>query len=426
MRKYFNQAFGLAKSQTAKDTYTLFVGNVAGAFLGFVFTLIVARALTVSDFGIFSAAANLVVIFYSIYDLGLSGGLINFVAEAYAKKRLDEERAYIKAAFILRFLAYLFLSLLVFIFARQISIRFLATDDIRVAYWVSAISFGFMFEGIFSPILQAEKRFLPSVLVTSSIGVVRPLVAGILFLIGGLTLGSALFSFALGTAASIFVGFAYVGIGFLFAKATRGVYTRLIKFSGWLGVNRIISGISGRLDITMLAAMVGATATGLYSIPSRLTSFVVVLASSFSAVLAPRLASFGKKDEERKYLVKATLATGGIIIGVIIWILIARPFILILFGEKYIEAVPIFQALTASMIPFLIAAVPSVAIIYSMKKPVFIGVFSFFQVAAIFFLNLVLIPRYGVFGPTITFAAVNSILAIYTWTIVIKHYWLSK
>jgi len=37
-----------------------------------------------------------------------------------------------------------------------------------------------------------------------------------------------------------------------------------------------------------------------------------------------------------------------------------------------------------------------------------------------------LIPKYGVFGPTITFAAVNSILAIYTWSIVIKHYWLTK
>ena len=78
------------------------------------------------------------------------------------------------------------------------------------------------------------------------------------------------------------------------------------------------------------------------------------------------------------------------------------------------------------MIPFLIAAVPSVAIIYSMKKPVFIGAFSFFQVAAMFFLNLVLIPKFGVFGPTITFGVVNSILAIYTWTVVIKHYWLSK
>lgn len=426
MRRYLVQAFGLVKSQTAKDTYVLFVGNIASAFLGFVFTIIIARALSVSDFGVFSAASNLVVIFYSLYDLGLSGGLINFVAETYSRGKVDEERAYIKAAFLLRLMAYLILCSIIFIFARQISVRFLATDDIRVSYWVAAISFGFMFEGLFTPTLQAEKRFLPSVLVTCSIGIVRPMVAGILTFMGGLTLSSALLSYTLGTAASIFVGFAFVGLGFIFAKATKEVYLRLIKFSGWLGVNRIISGISGRLDITMLAAMVGATATGLYSIPSRLTSFVVVLSSSFSAVLAPRLASFGNKKEERKYIIKASLATGGIVLAIICWIVVAKPFILLLFGQKYLEAVPIFQALTASMIPFVLAAVPTMAIIYSMKKPIFIGAFSIYQLAAMFILNLVFIPKYGVFGPTITFGLVNISLAIFCWTLIIRHYWIKK
>lgn len=423
MGKYLNQAFGLIRTQTAKDTYILFVGNLASAFLGFIFTIIVARVLSVSDFGIFSAASNLVVIFYSLYDLGLSGGLVNFVAETFARGKIEEERAYIKAAFLLRFMAYIILSAAVFIFARQVSSKFLATDDVRVAYWVVAISFGFMFEGLFTPALQAEKKFFPSILVTGSIGIVRPLVAGVLILLGGLTLSSALLSYALGAAASIFVGFAFVGIGFLFAKATKEIYFRLVKFSGWLGVNRIISGVAGRLDIQMLAAMVGATATGLYSIPSRLTSFVTVLSSSFSAALAPRLASFGDKKEEKKYIAKASLATGGIILAIICWIVVAKPFILLLFGQKYLEAVPIFQALTASMIPFVLAAVPSTAIIYSIKKPVFIGAFSIYQLAAIFSLNLFLIPKFGVFGPIITFAVVNSILAVYTWAIVYKYYW---
>ena len=200
----------------------------------------------------------------------------------------------------------------------------------------------------------------------------------------------------------------------------------VLKFSGWLGVNRFISGISGRLDIQMLAVLVGATSTGLYSIPARLASFVVVLVSSFSAVLAPRLAAFDDREKEKTYIAKAVLASLAVVVGVVFWIIIAKPFILILFGEKYLEAVPIFQALTASMIPFVLT-IPSVtAIIYSMKKPIYIGVFSFFQIAAIFVLNLVFIPQYGVFGPTLTFAITNTILAIYTWAIVVNHYWIRK
>ena len=52
----------LAKSATARDTAVLFSGNVLAAFLGFLFTLIIARALSVEEFGVFSAASNLFII----------------------------------------------------------------------------------------------------------------------------------------------------------------------------------------------------------------------------------------------------------------------------------------------------------------------------------------------------------------------------
>ena len=57
-----------------------------------------------------------------------------------------------------------------------------------------------------------------------------------------------------------------------------------------------------------------------------------------------------------------------------------------------------------------------------MKKTVFIGAYSFFQIVAIFALNFFLIPRYGVFGPTITLGITNTILAVYTWVVVIRYY----
>jgi O-antigen/teichoic acid export membrane protein len=174
----------------------------------------------------------------------------------------------------------------------------------------------------------------------------------------------------------------------------------------------------------MLAFFAGATATGFYSIPSRLASFIIVLTSSFAAVLAPRLAGFGDEEKEKAYILKSTLALLPIVAGVVFWILIAKPFILILFGEKYLPSVPVFQALAAAQIPFLVTAPAVAAIIYSMKKTVFIGAFSFFQIVAVFLLNYIFIPRYGPIGPTITFGITNTILALYTWFIVIRHYWI--
>jgi O-antigen/teichoic acid export membrane protein len=217
-----------------------------------------------------------------------------------------------------------------------------------------------------------------------------------------------------------------VGFDFLKEKPDINIYKNLFKFSGWLGVNKVVSAVAGRLDVQMLAYLVGATATGLYSIPARLSSFVIVLAGSLSSVIATRFASFSSKEKEKLYLKKTTLALLPIVFGVIFWIIIAKPFILILFGEKYLPAVGVFQALTAAMIPFIIS-VPAVnAIIYAIKKPIYIGSYAIFQLILIFVLNLLFIPKFATYGPTITLGMAYTIFAIYVWIIVIKHYWIDE
>lgn len=410
-------------SGTAKDTFVLFIGNTSSAFLGFLFTLFVARSFSVYDFGIFSAAINLVTILASLSDIGISTGSVNFVSTHTAKGEPEKANQYIKAAFVVRLVIVFFVSAVIFIFAPFVSRTFLATRDPGIAIW-SAIIPIFLFPDAFFPyILQAKKKFLHSTVIDNVFYLVRFLFAFAFYVIGALTMSKAFWAFGAGFVVEVILILIFLKTDFLRAKPEKDEYKNLLKYSGWIGVNRIVSSVSGRLDIQMLATMAGAFATGLYSIPSRLASFIIVLAGSFSSVLAPRLAGFGNKEIEKKYIMKSLLALLPITAGIVLWIIIAKPFILTLFGTKYLESVPVFQALAAAQIPFLFT-VPSVtAIIYAMKKTVFIGAFSFFQIAAIFILNFVLIPKFGVFGPTITLGVTNIILATYTWVIVIRHYW---
>lgn len=423
MRAYLNRARSLATSKTAKDTYILFAGNLLSAFLGFIFTLLIARGLSVSDFGVFSAVNNLVTIIVSVSDIGISAGLINFIATFQAKKDQGSSNNFLKASVVIRALAMSALIIWVLLFPKLTASNLLASGDASLAYWVAILSFGLLLWSIFPYVLQAFKRFFGSVITDNSLGLSRILVLSLFIFLGGLTVKKAIISFTFGGLVAGVVGLTLIGTGFLGARPKKGVYMELLRFSGWVGVNRIISSLSGRLDIQMLAAMAGATATGIYSISSKLALFIVVLTSSFSSVLAPRLAAFGDKETEKRYILKAFFTTIPIICGVVIWIAVARPFVVTLFGSKYLEAVPVFQALAASMIPFILTAPSVSAIIYAIKKPVYIGIFSFFQLAALFSLNLFFIPRLGPFGPTVAFGVVNTILAAYTWTIVILYYW---
>lgn len=423
MKKYFDWGKQMLFSATAKDTFVLFAGNLGSAFWGFLFTLFVARSLSISDFGIFSAAINLVVILASLADIGISTGSVNFVSTHTAKGEHEKADQYTKASFIIRLAVVLVTSALVIIFAPFVSKTFLATRDPMIAIW-SAVLPIFIFPDLFFPyILQAKKKFLHSTIIDNVFYIARLLFVLAFYVVGGLTMSKAFWAFGAGFVFSLVFIFIYLKSDFLRSRPGKEEYKNLLKYSGWIGVNRIISSVSGRLDIQMLAAIAGATATGLYSIPSRLASFIVILTSSFSSVLAPRLTGFGNKENEKRYILKSLIALLPITAGVVLWIIIAKPFVLALFGEKYLESVPVFQALALAQIPFLFTAPSVSAIIYSMKKTIYIGTFSFFQIAAIFLLNFFLIPKYGVFGPTITLGVTNIILAVYSWVIVIKYYW---
>ena len=358
--------------------------------------------------------------------MGISSGIVNFVAEAYSKGEIEKANKFIKASFLIRFWATLVIAMSIVVIAPHFNEMLFATDDTRVSIWVGIILMLMLFSTFFPFILQGKKQFLKSVITELSMSVGRVLILLAILVFGSISMYYAFGAFAFAGLFSLVTGLIFVGKDWIKVKADRSVYRKVIGFSGWIGVNRVVSAIAGRLDVQMLASMVGATATGFYSIPSRLALFVVVLGSSFSAVLAPRLAAFSDIDKERDYIKKATLATIPIIAGIILWIIIAEPFIVLLFGEKYLPAVGVFQALTISMIPFILAVPPVTAIIYAMKKTVYIGIFSIFQLIITFSLNYMLIPKYNLYGPTITYVFVNSSLMIFAWTIIIKRYWIKR
>ncbi|WKZ25970.1 MAG: oligosaccharide flippase family protein [bacterium] len=425
MRQYLDRGRQALFSATAKDTYILFTGNIISAFLGFVFIFLVARVLNREDFGVFSAALNLVVILTSLSDLGITSGLVNFIAKADSENDEETSLKYQKAGIVIKISVVLVLSLIVILFAPFISSKLLASSDSVISIWVAVIAVALSVPMYFPFILQAKKKFMQSMVVDNVYYLFR--LIGLLFFIFFGTLGLYnSFSTALwGFVVSLVFSFFFLGFKFLKAKPTKEIYLNLIKFSGWIGVNRIISSISGRLDIQMLAVLTTASTTALYSIPSRLSSLLIILTSSFSAVLSPRFASMGDKDKERIYLVKAFFGTLPIVGASLVWVLVAEPFMQIVF-PNYMDSVPVFRALTIAMIPFILTAPSVSAIIYAMKKNVYIGAFSFFQITAIFLLNYYFIPKYGALGPTFTFGIINTTLAIYTWVIVIHYYWFKK
>lgn len=423
VNKYARKLINLGLPSTAVDTGVLFIGNTVSSFFSFLFTIIIARLLDVESFGIFSAVSNLTLLIVPLTSLGLNYGLIKYVSLARKNKDREKENSYIKATFLIWLLGLLVVSIVLIIFSKDISTRLLATSDSRVSYLAAAISIGIFLWHFFPLVLQAKRKFLRSMISEGVVSLSRTLVMFLLLLVGISTLNKVLSIYVISILVSaVVVGYFVTNYDFLKAKIDKTIIKRLIVFSGWLGVSRISLGVAGRLDVQMLAYMVGATATGFYSISSRLAFYVLMLATSFSTVMATRLSSFEDMAQEKRYIVRTTLVTFLVTLGVLVWIAAARPFIVILFGEKYLPSVNIFRVLALAMIPYFVSTPASTAVTYALKKTRLVGIFSVIQLTLILVLNLILIPTYGVYGPAISIGIVNSLMLLFYWSLVYKYY----
>lgn len=422
MKAIIKSSIGLARSSTAKDTSVLFLGNVLTAFLGFLLLLVLARAITVEEMGVFSAFTNLMFILGALSDPGISSGIVKFVAETRARKEYVEEKQYISAAFKVQLLIFAVVATFITVFSKTVATSLLATSETALVYILAIGVFAQIIWLFASSILKARRKFLSATIADSIVAALRLTIVLILSAMLILGLITAVSAYVFATIIGGIAGFIILKNTFINIPVERRHYTSLLQFSGWLGVNKISSVVAGKIDIQMIALLAGAVSTGIYSIPSRLVFFVTILVASLSSVIAPRLPAFDNKKREKAYLFKVLLFSLLIIAGLLVWYVIATPFILVLFGEKYIDSVPIFRLLIISIIPFVLTT-PSVnAIIYSIKKPKFIGYFSIFQLIAVILLNIIFIPRFGAIGATYTLIITNTLLAIYTWAIVIRHY----
>ena len=98
----------LLKTRTLRDTFISFIGLGATAFIGFIYTVILARHLGPSVYGVYSAVTALSAIIFGLGDLGITSSLINFLP-----KLPERRQSIINTSFIFQ-LSICFLSLILF------------------------------------------------------------------------------------------------------------------------------------------------------------------------------------------------------------------------------------------------------------------------------------------------------------------------
>jgi len=397
----------------------VFIASVLTAFLGYFTRIILARGLTVEDYGLFFAVFSFVSFLLFFRDLGLGSALVKHLAEFKAKKQFNEIKTGIFSVFFSLLILSAIFGLVLYLLAPILAENYFqdARAETILYFFIAYILFSalFMFIGNIFQGLQKIKIFslMEPIRCALVVGIIFFLIKwdyGILAPVMAYTL-SWLIVFV------IFLPFAWSIISFLKYKVQNmpQITKQLYVFGIAIALAQIGAKVIARIDTLMLTYFTSLTDVGIYNVVQPTALLFLFFSSSITPVLYPLVSElWAKKDKKRltegigllhKYSFILTMP------AFLTMLVFSSLFIKITFGEKYVVGSLTLQILLAGIL-FLLVATVNNTVLSAIGKPSAVTK-SFIIAAAInFVLNLILIPLLGINGAAIATSVSYLILLV--------------
>ncbi|MDO5849566.1 MAG: flippase [Methanobrevibacter sp.] len=379
-----------------KNMSWLAISQVITSILAFFWTILIARYLGVSDYGIFGFAISLSGMFAVCCDLGINTHVVRSIATDY-----DIADRYLGNAIPLKLL----LSIGYFVIIYILLVVWNSSNLVIYVVMLFVLECVLKnFTGLFHGVFQAHEK-----------GIYQG-IANILL---------AVFSFVLIVVAIYFntglegISWAYVIANVIFlGYTTYALLKHIIRpkfqfdFDFWKkllvwGIPFALTGIFYTIyysiDIVMLTQMVGDFATGIYNATYKLINVLTLFYGIYTAVIFPVMSKLYKSEssllvasfeKSTKYL---TMVTVPICIGCLFY---STDIIQFIYGHQYDQAGVVLQILIWTVCFLFINGAASTALNASHKE---YSVTKIYLAAAVFnvVLNFFLIPKYSYIGASI-------------------------
>ncbi len=324
----------LAKAAIKGASWT-YVAYYSGKFIVLLSTIVLARLLTKSDFGIVGYALTIIGFLDSVKDLGINASLI-----------YHKDDKVVNTAFWLNLITGTTLFVVIWLIAPAIGVFFndsRAVDVTRIlALNFPLASFGATHEALLIRDLAFRRKFIPEFLKAIGKGAVSISLAyaglGPWSLVAGQLFGTIIAAFMFWRIVSWRPAFSF---NFGFARS-------LLNFGLSMVALNIVSVFAQDVDYLLIGRYLGADDLGIYTLAFRIPELVILqFCATVAQVIFPIFTKI-REDEEtlRLGFLETTryvaLITAPISMGLA---LLAKPFVLALFGEKWLEVAPVLQAI---------------------------------------------------------------------------------
>ncbi len=392
----------LVTSQLARHITLVFTGNISAAGLGFLAVLIVARNLTVSDFGLFIIVISFMRIAANLSDFGMNTAMIKFASFYLVMGKTAEATQVLRMSLIVRCIIGFILAVIIFTTAGLLSTELFHYP--RLTPPLKLAAFGMLAASIsnyFRSAFNTYQLFRMSVILQLLVDFGK--FFGIIVLVSSVGIGlfSAVAVFAFAPLSGVLFGFGqFYHKLFPAINPIKSLFKQLFSYSKWTFAGNVCGLILSYVGIFMLAKMLGSEAAGIYGLALNLALIFPILASSLWTVLLPEVSRFREMKQFEKYIKGSFKISFCIGIAVIPFLFLSYKIIPFLFGLQYLDSIPVFNWLLIGFTVLVINSTLRVTLL-SINKPHIIAMWDWLKLAVMILGCYFLIPFIGVLAPAV-------------------------
>lgn len=407
------------KNKILKGSIYVFIGTIFAQIFAYLTRLLMVNNMTPTEYGLFSAVFTVVFLVLFFRDLGLNTSLTKYIAQFKTKKEFELIKTAITSTFFFQLLISILFVIVFWFIAEPLSILYFkderALNMIRIfslyiptgviLKFIPAYFRGFQVFSIFST-FEAVKNIIifisTLIFFQSNYNILSPILA---YILTPIILGIIYFKPSINT-------FNYFKIK---GKKYKKTFKEILFFGMPLIGVRFFSKFISYFDTLMLTAFVTLKDVGIYNIVLPTSLLLMIIPTSLSSVIMPIIVEkYTKKKVEEikenlkiiyKYLISIILP------ATIILTIFSKEFIQIFFGSDYVGGNYSFKILLIGIL-FNSITVINLQYFVGVHKPNLNLKLTIYGVMINIILNLIFIPKLGIFGAAIATASSYIIMCI--------------
>lgn len=411
----------IKRSKLFKDSFITLISNVISRGFLFLTFLLVARALSVSDYGYLTILLVLINTITDLVNSGLNASLIRFTARYRAQGKTEKIRRLFSTSFLNVTFISTFVMIAIVLLSKPIADLFLK-GQYQLLVSLSAVGiFGTFYYSLFSALFQGREKFVNLMIYSVSFVLLRFVPVTILYFTHQLTIGTVLIVFIASAFLTALLGFIMNGDLKLFIhKYDRSILKETFKFGKWMILWAVVAIIQSRLDTYLLSPLASAEQVSYFDMAQKFTSIIMMAVGAYGTVLNPRLAGIKDTLRLRKEVNRSAVLSVVISASLVLGIFIFPPLIDLIFGGKYNSSIPPLRIMLLSLAAYAFT-LPFNSALYAMGHS---KVFFFAALGTLVVnltVSLLTVPKFGALGSSFSFAAVNLVSLLFSF-IFYKYY----